>query len=134
MVRGIAPPDRFENSGTPDYNGTGTSSRRTNKRRGILHPGPERPCQNLSHTAGFAPMRMLPMKRGLRFQTKLMFTMFAVIAMVTVALILVTESKISQAYTRQFSQNFRGLVNQLERSHAERSQEFLELSRRLASF
>ena len=73
------------------------------------------------------------MKRGLRFQTKLMFTMFAVIAMVTVALILVTESKISQAYTRQFSQNFRGLVNQLERSHAERSQEFLELSRRLAA-
>jgi class 3 adenylate cyclase len=61
-----------------------------------------------------------------------MFTIVAVIATVTICLIFVTESKVSQAYTRQFSQNFRGLVNQLERSREERSQEFLELSRRLA--
>jgi len=73
------------------------------------------------------------MRRGLRFQTKLMLTFVAAIAVVTFALIYVTETKVSQAYTRQFSKNFKDLVKQLERSREERSQEFLELSRHLAA-
>jgi class 3 adenylate cyclase len=73
------------------------------------------------------------MRRGLRFQTKLMLTFVAAIAMVTFALIYVTETKVSQAYTRQFSKNFKDLVRQLERSREERSQDFLELSRHLAA-
>lgn len=73
------------------------------------------------------------MRRGLRFQTKLMLTFVAAITVVTFALIYVTETKVSQAYTRQFSKNFKDLVKQLERSREERSQDFLELSRHLAA-
>lgn len=73
------------------------------------------------------------MRRGLRFQTKLMLTLVAAIATVTIALLYVTETKISQTYTRQFSRNFSDLVHKLEQSREERSQEFLELSRRLAA-
>jgi len=73
------------------------------------------------------------MRRGLRFQTKLTLTFVTAIATLTVALIYVTEAKVSQTYTRQFSKNFRDLVKQLERSREERSQEFLELSQRFAA-
>lgn len=62
-----------------------------------------------------------------------MLTLVAAIATVTIALLYVTETKISQTYTRQFSRNFRDLVQKLEQSREERSQEFLELSRRLAA-
>lgn len=73
------------------------------------------------------------MRKGLSFQTKLMLTLVAAIAVSSFAIILVTESKVSQAYTKQFSREFRRLVTQLERSRAERSQEFMELSSRLAA-
>lgn len=73
------------------------------------------------------------MRKGLRFQTKLMLTLVAAIPAVMLALILVTESKVSQAYTRQFSREFTHLVKQLEESRTERSQEFMELSARLAA-
>ncbi|MCB1203161.1 MAG: HAMP domain-containing protein [Verrucomicrobiae bacterium] len=73
------------------------------------------------------------MKKGLSFQSKLMLTLVAAIAVASFAIIVVTENKVSQAYTKQFSRDFRRLVTQLERSRDERSQEFMELSRRLAT-
>lgn len=73
------------------------------------------------------------MKKGLRFQTQLMIALVAAIAVTTVALIVVTENKVSQAYTHQFSREFTHLVGQLERSREERSAEFMEISARLAS-
>ena len=73
------------------------------------------------------------MKKGLRFQTKLMLTLVAAIAAVTFALIMITESKVTQAYTKQFSRDFNHIVAQLERSRLERSVEFIELCNRLAA-
>ncbi len=73
------------------------------------------------------------MRKGLRFQTKLMATLVAAITAVSLALVLVTENKVSQTYTRQFSREFTHLVKQLEESSEERSQEFLELSAKLAA-
>ncbi|MEQ1839036.1 MAG: hypothetical protein ABL994_01390 [Verrucomicrobiales bacterium] len=72
------------------------------------------------------------MRKGLRFQSKLMLTLVAAIATVTAALIAVTEAQVKGAYTRQFSRDFKHLVNQLERSRLERSEEFMELCRHLA--
>lgn len=72
------------------------------------------------------------MRKGLRFQTKLILTMVTAVATVTVALIAVTEAQVKGAYTRQFSRDFKHLVNQLERSRLERSHEFMELCRHLA--
>lgn len=73
------------------------------------------------------------MRKGLRFQTKLMATLVAAIAAVSLALVLATENKVAQAYTRQFSREFTHLVRQLEESREERSQEFMELSAKLAA-
>ncbi|MBU6178884.1 MAG: hypothetical protein KGR69_04430, partial [Verrucomicrobia bacterium] len=67
------------------------------------------------------------MRKGLRFQTKLMATLIAAIATVSFSLVLVTGNKVSQTYTRQFSREFTHLVKQLEESSEERSQEFLAL-------
>ncbi len=61
-----------------------------------------------------------------------MLTLVAAIATVTAALIAVTEAQVKSAYTRQFSRDFKHLVNQLERSRLERSEEFMELCRHLA--
>lgn len=73
------------------------------------------------------------MRKGLRFQTKLMLTLVAAVAVVTVALITLTETKVTQAYTRQFSRDFSHLVGELERSRVERSDGFMELCRHLAA-
>jgi class 3 adenylate cyclase len=73
------------------------------------------------------------MRKGLRFQTKLMATLVAAITAVSLALVLVTENKVAQAYTRQFSREFTHLVKQLEESSEERSLEFLALSAKLAA-
>ncbi len=73
------------------------------------------------------------MRKGLQFQTKLMLSFVATIAVATIALIAVTEAQVKQAYTRQFSRDFKHLVNQLDRSRIERSQEFMELCHNLAS-
>lgn len=73
------------------------------------------------------------MRKGLRFQTKLMATLIAAIATVSFSLVLVTGNKVSQTYTRQFSREFTHLVKQLEESSEERSQEFLALSAKLAA-
>jgi class 3 adenylate cyclase len=73
------------------------------------------------------------MRKGLRFQTKLMLTLVAAISVVTVALITLTETKVNQAYTRQFSRDFSHIVSELERSRLERSGEFMELCGDLAA-
>lgn len=73
------------------------------------------------------------MKRGLRFQTKLMLTFVVAIAVVSFALIAATESKVADAYRRQFSGDFQRLVRQLKRSHEERSEEFQKLCEKLAA-
>ena len=73
------------------------------------------------------------MRKGLRFQTKLMLTLIAAISVVTLSLIAITENKISQAYTKQFSRDFNHLISQLENSRAERSQEYFQLCEELAA-
>ncbi len=73
------------------------------------------------------------MKRGLRFQTKLMLTFVVAIGAASVALIAATESKVAEAYQRQFSGEFQRLVRQLKRAHEERSEEFQILCEKLAS-
>ncbi len=75
----------------------------------------------------------LRMRKGLRFQTKLMATLVTAITAISLALVLFTENKVSQTYTRQFSREFTHLVKQLEESSEERSQDFLELSAKLAA-
>lgn len=72
------------------------------------------------------------MRKGLRFQTKLMLTLIAAISVVTLSLIAITENKVSQAYTKQFSRDFNHLISQLENSRAERSQEYFQLCEELA--
>lgn len=62
-----------------------------------------------------------------------MFALFAAVTATTLTLILVTETKVAQAYNHQFSRDFRRIVAQLERARVERSQEFMDLSRRLAA-
>jgi class 3 adenylate cyclase len=73
------------------------------------------------------------MRKGLRFQTKLMLTLVAAISVVTVALITLTETKVSQAYTRQFSRDFSHIVSELERSRLQRTGDFMELCGHLAA-
>lgn len=72
------------------------------------------------------------MRKGLRFQTRLMLALVAAVSATTLTLILVTENKVAQAYHGQFSREFRRIVGQLERARAERSHEFMELSASLA--
>lgn len=62
-----------------------------------------------------------------------MATLVVAIAAVSIALILATENKVAQAYSQQFSREFTHLVKQLEDSREERSQEFLDLSAKLAA-
>ena len=62
-----------------------------------------------------------------------MLTLVAAISVVTVALIALTETKVSQAYTRQFSRDFSHIVSELERSRLERTDEFMELCGHLAA-
>jgi class 3 adenylate cyclase len=73
------------------------------------------------------------MRKGLRFQTKLMLTLVAAIAVVTVALIILTETKVSQAYTRQFSRDFSHIISELELSRLQRTGDFMELCGHLAA-
>ncbi|MAS94342.1 MAG: hypothetical protein CMO55_14180 [Verrucomicrobiales bacterium] len=73
------------------------------------------------------------MKNRFRFQTKLMLTIVFAIALVTLAVLWATEAKIRQTYTDQFSIEFDGLVAQLERSREQKSAEFLESCKTLAS-
>jgi class 3 adenylate cyclase len=75
----------------------------------------------------------LVMRKGLRFQTKLMLTLIAAISVVTLSLIAVTENKVSQAYTKQFSRDFNHLISQLQHSREERSQEYFQLCEELAA-
>lgn len=56
------------------------------------------------------------MRKGLRFQTKLMLTLIVAILVVTLSLIAITENKVSQAYTKRFSRDFNHLISQLENS------------------
>lgn len=62
-----------------------------------------------------------------------MLTLVAAISVVTVALITLTETKVNQAYTRQFSREFGHIVSELERSRLERTGEFMELCGHLAT-
>lgn len=62
-----------------------------------------------------------------------MLTLVAAIAVVTVALITLTETKVNQTYTRQFSRDFSHIVSELERSRLERTGEFMELCGHLAT-
>ena len=62
-----------------------------------------------------------------------MLTLVAAISVVTVALIALTETKVNQAYTRQFSRDFSHIVSELERSRLERTGDFMELCGRLAA-
>lgn len=73
------------------------------------------------------------MRKGLRFQTKLTLSMVVAIAVVTFAILSVTESKVKQTYERQFERYFGNQVATIEKSGAERSGEFIELCRELAS-
>jgi len=73
------------------------------------------------------------MRKGLRFQTKLMLTLVGAISVVTFALIWLTETKVNQAYTRQFSRDFSHIISELERSRLERTGEFMDLCRKLAA-
>jgi class 3 adenylate cyclase len=72
-------------------------------------------------------------RKGLRFQTRLMLALVGAITATTLALVLAAESKVAQAYNRQFSRDFQRIVAQLDRARAERSHEFMELSRLLAA-
>lgn len=72
------------------------------------------------------------MKKGLRFQTKLMLTIASAIVIVTLAVIWATETNIRQKYTEQQSIRFDTLVSQLELSREQESSEFLESCRELA--
>jgi len=62
-----------------------------------------------------------------------MLTLVAAISVVTVALITLTETKVSQAYTRQFSRDFSHIVSELERSRLQRTGDFMELCGHLAA-
>ncbi|MEM7603268.1 MAG: hypothetical protein AAF357_17885, partial [Verrucomicrobiota bacterium] len=68
----------------------------------------------------------------MRFQTKLVFTLVTVVMAVTTALIIATETKIRQTYVSQFSAEFQSLLDGLERSRKDRSEEFMALCRELA--
>jgi class 3 adenylate cyclase len=69
----------------------------------------------------------------MRFQTKLMLTLGGMIVAVTLALIWATGAKVRHAYTNQFSENFDSLLKQIEASRAERLDDFLALSKTLAT-
>lgn len=73
------------------------------------------------------------MRKGIRFQTKLILTIMTAIALVTVALLTATSSKVRQAYTRHFASEFDQLVTRLQLSQSEQSSEFLKLSKELAA-
>lgn len=72
------------------------------------------------------------MKKGLRFQTKLMLTFAITIIGVTVALVIATEAKVRQAYVQQFTREFKGLMKGLDESRGDRSRDSFELCRKLA--
>ena len=62
-----------------------------------------------------------------------MLTLGGMIVAVTVALIWATGAKVRQAYTNQFSEKFDSLVERIEASRAERLDDFLALSKTLAT-
>lgn len=72
------------------------------------------------------------MKPGLRFQTKLILSMIFMIVIVTVALLTATSTKVKNAYTREFSEEFDNLVDTLNHSRMEGAEEFTALSSELA--
>lgn len=73
------------------------------------------------------------MKLGIRFQTKLVLTLVLSVVGVTTALIVATEMKIRQTYIDQFSTKFQSLIDGLEQSRKNRSEEFMALCRELAA-
>ncbi len=72
------------------------------------------------------------MRKGLRFQTKLTLAMIAAIAVVTFAILSVTESKVKQTFEHQFARYFENQVARIEESNSRRTQEFIELCEKLA--
>lgn len=75
---------------------------------------------------------MKVMKRGMRFQTKLVITLALVVTGVSIALVTAIGSRVRQSYVERFSNEFQFLIAGVERSRQERSDEFLELCRGLA--
>lgn len=73
------------------------------------------------------------MGKRLRFQTKLMLVIGCLVAATTTAMIVATQAKIRQAYTRQFERDFEAIVGHLERDRAERLEESMILSDALAA-
>jgi len=72
------------------------------------------------------------MKKGMRFQTKLMLTMVVTITVVTLALLAATERKIRQAYTLQFEGEFQKFIDHMIDSRKARAEESLTLGSKLA--
>ena len=73
------------------------------------------------------------MKKGTRFQTKLLLTMVVMVTAVTIALLAATERKIREAYTRQFEGEFQELIDHMVESRKARAEESLTLGSTLAS-
>ena len=73
------------------------------------------------------------MKKGTRFQTKLLLTMVVMVTAVTMALLAATERKIREAYTRQFEGEFQELMDHMVESRKARAEESLTLGSTLAS-
>ncbi len=71
-------------------------------------------------------------KKGMRFQTKLMLTMVVTIAAVTIALLAATERKIRRAYTTQFEAEFEELIDHMIDSRKARAEESLTLGSEFA--
>ncbi len=72
------------------------------------------------------------MRRGLRFQTKLLLSFLLSTLLVTVAVIELTGNKVRNAYERQFQRRFGNQVQAILEAREKRSESFLELGRRLA--
>jgi len=71
-------------------------------------------------------------KKGLRFQTKLIMAMFLVILVVTTAILAITERKVRKAYFRHSESEFSALASGIEESRETRSREGMEISKKLA--
>lgn len=75
---------------------------------------------------------MLTMKKGLRFQTRLMLAFLLATILVAGAVILLTESKVKKTYQRQFKQKFDNEIEYLLESRIQRSEQQFAIGKKLA--